>query len=100
MSIFGAFALYQILKRIKPFKVAGAFVLVTIFVLSFTMASSTVSNTDSPQWLKESTVSNTTYTIPEVRGAGTLTSHFNNISSDGEYSFYVLEMYGKYAGRM
>lgn len=92
MSIFGAFALYQISKRIKRVYVMEAFVLIAIFMLSFFMASSTISNTDSPLWLGESTISNT-YTIPEMQGASTLSNHYHNITSDGRYLEYVLMMY-------
>jgi hypothetical protein len=95
MSIFGAFALYQISKHIKRSYVTNAFIMITIFMLAFFMASSTISNKDSPLWLEESTISNT-YTVPEMQGASTLSNHFHNITSDGKYLGYVLMMYYGY----
>jgi hypothetical protein len=56
------------------------------------MSASTISNLDSPLWLKDSTIS-TTYTVAEIRGAETLSMYSDNLFSDIRYGTSVIDVY-------
>jgi hypothetical protein len=56
------------------------------------MTTSTISNSDSPLWLKESTIS-TTYTFQEETGAETLPRYSENVFSDSRYGSSIIGVY-------
>jgi len=58
------------------------------------MTTSTISNLDSPLWLKESTIS-TSYTIQELKGAETLSHYSERVFSDSRYGSSI---FGTYLG--
>jgi len=66
------------------------FACLSFFMLTAT--SNNLANQDSPLWLKDSTIS-TTYTVQEVRGAETISSHSEQAFSDSRYGSSVLGTY-------
>ena len=92
LSIMAAFAIVHITKRFHKPKYANLFTAIIIFSLAIFMSSCTISNQDSPLWLEKSTIS-TTYTIQEVKGAETITSHSERTFSDSRYGSSVLGIF-------
>lgn len=92
LSIMAAFSIIKISKLFNWSYAKKIFVVMILFSLSFFMISSTISNVDSPLWLKESTIS-TTYTLKEVKGAETLSKYSDNLISDNRYGGSVLSVY-------
>jgi len=66
-----AYAVFFLLTRIPKQRLRTVVSLIIIIGLTFFMTTSTISNLDSPLWLKESTIS-TSYTVQELKGAETL----------------------------
>ncbi|MCQ1539534.1 hypothetical protein FTO68_11155 [Methanocalculus taiwanensis] len=84
LSILAAFAIIILLMKTTNhcFRIIGCFLL--IFILTFFMTANTISNLDSPLWLKESSIS-TTYTYQEGIGAESITRISNRVMSDTRY---------------
>lgn len=92
LSIMAAWAVYFLLIRIPNLRLRMVGSVIIIFSLTFFMTASTISNLDSPIWLKESTIS-TSYTVQELKGAETL-SHFSNETfSDSRFGSSILGGY-------
>lgn len=89
LSVMAAFSITRISESFKNQKLNKVFLGSSFFILVFFMSSVTVSNLDSPLWLKESTIS-TTYTHSEVRGAETLSRYSDNLSSDIRFGYALI----------
>lgn len=90
LSILAAFSIIQISNPLK--KNGISLIVIIVVVITFFMIVDTTSNLDSPIWLKSSTVS-TSYTIPEVKGATTLSHYSSNITGDSRFGYSVLVEY-------
>lgn len=91
LSMMTSFALMEILKRIKNPKTIKVFIMTFFFLFCFLMASNTVSNTDSPLWLKNSTPS-VFFTENEMKGFDTLSKYSSNMISDYQFGRTTLEI--------
>ncbi len=92
LSIMASFSIIKISQLFKMSDSKKIFIIITFASLTFLMSSSTISNLDSPIWLKESTIS-TSYTFKEMGGAETLSRYSNNLTSDSSYGNSVLGVY-------
>ena len=92
VSMFAAFAIIQISRVTNRIALKKVFFFSTFCLLAFFMSASTISNLDSPLWLKDSTIS-TTYTVAEIQGAETLSQYSANLFSDSRYGTSVLGVY-------
>lgn len=90
VCIFAAFSIIQISYLFNEICLKKVFVMSLIFVMTFFMVSNSVSNLDSPVWLKENTKS-TTYTHAEIQGAKTMSLYSEELFSD--YFFNGLVLY-------
>lgn len=88
LSIMAAFAIIILLMKIPNHNLKKVVCFVLIFSLTFFMTANTISNLDSPLWLKESSIS-TTYTIQEGIGAETVTRISDRVMHDSRYSSVV-----------
>jgi voltage-gated potassium channel Kch len=77
LSILASFSIVKISQLYKKSYSTKIFIIITFASLTFFMSSSTISNLDSPIWLKKSTVS-TSHTFKEVSGDETLLKYSNN----------------------
>ncbi|MCO5381285.1 MAG: hypothetical protein NHB15_03545 [Methanosarcina barkeri] len=91
LSMMTSFALMEILKRIQNPKTIKVFIMTFFFLFCFLMTSNTVSNTDSPLWLKNSTPS-VFFTENEMKGFDTLSKYSSNIISDYQFGRTTLEI--------
>lgn len=89
VSMFAAFAIIQISSCFKRGNLSFFFIALIFISGTFFMSSNTISNLDSPLWLKEETIS-TTYTIAELKGAETLSHYSDNIFSDARFGPSVI----------
>lgn len=85
LSILAGFSIIKLSTYFKSRKLIPIFVAVIFISTAFFMSTSTISNVDSPLWLKNDTFS-TTYTLGEVRGTETLSEFGNNFLSDSRFS--------------
>lgn len=92
LSILASFSILKLSTYFKGIKFKPVFVAVIFISIAFFMSTSTVSNVDSPIWLKNNTVS-TTYTLGEVRGAETLSKLGNNFVCDYLFGQSVISSY-------
>lgn len=92
LSILAGFSIIKLTTYFKSRKFIFIFVAVIFISTAFFMSASTISNLDSPLWLKNDTFS-TTYTLREVRGAETLSGFGNNFSSDTTFGVSVIDIY-------
>lgn len=92
LSIMAAYAVYISLTIIPKQRLRTVISVFIIFCLTFFMTTSTISNLDSPLWLKESTTS-TSYTVQELKGAETLSHYSDAVFSDSGYEGTVLNYY-------
>lgn len=91
LSIMGAFALLTIMSRISKKRLRVAVCFIILFCLTFFMTTSTISNEDSPLWLRETTISKA-YTTQEVIGAETLSNVSERVLVDSRYSEIIQNM--------
>jgi len=92
LSILAGFSILKLSTFFKS-KIFGSIFIAVIFVsISFFMSASTVSNSDSPLWLKNDTIS-TTYTLEEIKGAETLSKFGNDFQCDHWFGFTVISGY-------
>ena len=91
LSMMTSFALMEILKRIRNPKTIKVFIMTFFFLFCFLMVSNTVSNTDSPLWLKNSTPS-IFFTENEMKGFDTLSKYSSNMTSDYQFGRTTLEI--------
>ncbi|WP_321430910.1 hypothetical protein [uncultured Methanolobus sp.] len=92
VSIFASFAIMQIYHLIKSSNRKKMYIIIIFCIMAFFMASNTISNFDSPLWLKSSTISRT-YTSSEIQGAKTMIKYSDNIFSDARYGPSVIGIY-------
>jgi hypothetical protein len=92
VSVFASYAIVQIFRLTNRITLMKLFFIFIFCVLAFFMPANTISNLDSPLWLKDSTIS-TTYNPAEIRGAETLSMHSNHIFSDSRYGSSVISVY-------
>jgi hypothetical protein len=92
VSVFAAFAIMQLSRITDRLILKKVFIIFTFFIFAFFMSASTISNLDSPLWLKDSTIS-TTYNKAEIRGAETLVQYSDNFFSDARYGPSVIGIY-------
>ncbi|MDN5310584.1 MAG: hypothetical protein PWP14_1978 [Methanolobus sp.] len=92
VSMFAAFAIIHISHVTDRIVLRKVFLVSVFCILAFFMSASTISNLDSPLWLKDSTIS-TTYTVAEIRGAETLSMYSDNLFSDIRYGTSVIDVY-------
>ncbi|MBA2869077.1 hypothetical protein [Methanococcus maripaludis] len=92
VSIFAAFGIINILKKINKIYLKKTFLISIVCILTFFMSSNTTSNVDSPLWLKDNTIS-TTYTLAEITGAVTMAQFSEHIFSDNRYGSSVLGIF-------
>ncbi|MDR7665077.1 hypothetical protein RG963_04580 [Methanosarcina sp. Z-7115] len=92
LSTLASFSILKLSTYFKSRKLRPIFVAVVFISIAFFMSTSTISNLDSPLWLKTETVS-TTYTLGEVRGAETLSKFGNNFLSDYRFGETVISLY-------
>jgi len=88
LSLIAAFAIINLLMKISNQNLKKVVCFGLIFSLTFFMTASTISNLDSPLWLKESSIS-TTYTIQEGAGAETIVRISEKVMLDSRYSSAV-----------
>lgn len=91
LSIISAFGIIKISNLIYYPRLAKCFIVIIFFTVSFFMITSTVSNTDNPLWLKESTISNS-FSINEVKGAETISKFTKNIYTDPSYFLNIFDL--------
>jgi hypothetical protein len=96
ISIMAACAVLIVLTKMSKQRLKHFILLVSIASLTFFMTTSTISNLDSPLWLKESTIS-TTYTFQELKGAETMTRYSERVISDSRYGSSVVQQYYLYS---
>lgn len=94
LSILASFSIIELTAYFKSKKYKFLFISVVFIAFSFFMSASTVSNLDSPLWLKNDTVS-TTFTLEEVRGAETLSKFGTNFIADPSFGSLVVNSYSK-----
>lgn len=92
LSIMAAEAVFFLLIRIPEQRLRTFVSVIIIFSLTFFMTTSTISNLDSPIWLKDSTIS-TSYTLQELKGAETISHYSDETFSDSRYGGSVLGIY-------
>lgn len=92
VSVFAAFAIIQLSHLTNKIVLKKVFVLFVFCMMAFFMPASTISNSDSPLWLEDSTIS-TTYTPAEIRGAETINHYSDNLFSDARFGADVLGVY-------
>lgn len=95
LSILASFSIFKLSTYFKNRTIRSIFVAIIFINIAFFMSTSTISDVDSPLWLKNDTYS-TTYTLGEVRGAETLSEFGNNLSSDTLFGASVI---GTYLGK-
>jgi hypothetical protein len=89
LSIMASFAITKLSTRSGRKPIACLVPFFVVIVLTFFMISGTTANDDSPLWLEESTIS-TTYTIQELSGAKTFSSHSSDFISDVRFGSSIL----------
>lgn len=94
LSIMASFGFVRFSKLIISQKHLRIFIFLIFFSLSFFMSSSTISNSDSPLWLKESTISES-FTLQEVQAGERLANYSTNTMSDSTYYFYFSNFWQK-----
>jgi hypothetical protein len=92
VSMFAAFAIVHVSRVIDMIKLKKIFLFLIFFMMAFFMSTSTISNLDSPLWLKDSTIS-TTYTVSEIRGSETMIQYSDNLFSDARFGPSVIGIY-------
>jgi hypothetical protein len=92
LSILASFSILKLSTYFKSRKFRSIFVSVVFISTAFFMSASTISNLDSPLWLKTETVS-TTYTLGEVRGAETLSEFGTDYICDSSFGESVISVY-------
>lgn len=91
LTLMAAFAIIKFTNNIQTQAKKIAFVAVLFFSFSLLMSSSTISNTDNPLWLKDSTPS-ISFTKAEESGMNTLSKFSMKLISDYEYGHTFLEL--------
>jgi len=94
LSILASFSILKLATYFKSRKFRFTFIAVVFISFSFFMSASTVSNLDSPLWLKNDTIS-TTFTLEEVRGAETLSKFGTNFIADPSFGNLAVNSYSK-----
>ncbi len=94
LSILASFSIFKLAAYFKSGRSRLIFISIVFIVFSFFMSASTVSNLDSPLWLKNNTVS-TTFTLEEVSGAKTLSKLGTNFIADPSFGNLVVNLYSK-----
>ncbi|WP_197080306.1 glycosyltransferase family protein [Methanosarcina siciliae] len=92
LSIMASVGFLRLSKLIPNQNHLKIFTFFIFFSLSFFMSSSTISNSDSPSWLEESTVSES-FTLQEIQAGERLADYSTNIVSDSKYSFNFLDLW-------
>ena len=92
LSILASFSIIKLSTYFKSRRLIPIFVAVIFISTAFFMSTSTISNVDSPLWLKNDTFS-TTYTLGEVRGTETLSEFGNNFISDSRFGISTIGIY-------
>lgn len=92
LSIMASVGFLRLSKLIPSQNGLKIFTFFIFFSLSFFMSSSTISNSDSPSWLLDSTVSES-FTIQEIQAGERLDGYSTNILSDPKYSFNFLNLW-------
>ena len=92
VSMFAALSIFKITNQFDRNILKISFLVSVFCILTFFMSTCTISNLDSPIWLKDSTVS-TTYTVAEIQGAETMSHYSDNLFSDSRYGNSVLGIY-------
>ncbi|WP_301664835.1 glycosyltransferase family 39 protein [Methanoculleus frigidifontis] len=85
LSLMTAYAVIKTSYRLSRPVYSKIFLFFIISSLAFFMSFSSVSNIDSPLWLKEWTPSISSYTIPEQQGGITLAKYADKMVSDDRY---------------
>jgi len=89
LSIMAGFTIYMIMNKIEN-SISKIIILSGIFlIITFSFTTSTISNLDSPLWLKN-TKASTTFTIKEYQGALTLSQFSSHLLSDSDFGSIVL----------
>ena len=86
-----AFAIVKFTNYIQTQAKKIAFLAILFFSFSLLMSSSTISNTDNPLWLKDSTPA-ISFTKAEESGMNTLSKFSMKLISDYEYGHTFLEL--------
>lgn len=81
LSTFASFSILKLISYMRSNKLKTIYLILIFFSISFFMTTDTVSNWDSPLWLKNNTIS-TTYSSAEIAGAERITNSGANITSD------------------
>jgi hypothetical protein len=92
LSMFASFAILKLFSCVENKKNRSIWIFLVFVSISFFMSTSTVSNLDSPVWLKNSTVS-TTYSLKEVTGTERIVSYGANIVTDSSYGHGLISAY-------
>lgn len=94
LSILASFSIIELTVYFKSRISRFIFIFVVFIGFSFFMSASTVSNLDSPLWLKNDTVS-TTFNLEEVKGAETLSKLGTNFIADPGFGSLAVNSYSK-----
>lgn len=89
LGIMAGFALFTLTRKIPIPRLRLAALFICIVPLTFFMIGSTVSNLDSPLWLKGPTIS-TSYTFQEAAGAKTLAGYSEFTVKDPNQWLFLL----------
>ena len=91
LTLMAAFAIVKFTNYIQTQAKKIAFLAILFFSFSLLMSSSTISNTDNPLWLKDSTPA-ISFTKAEESGMNTLSKFSMKLISDYEYGHTFLEL--------
>jgi len=94
LSTLAGFSIFILSNYFKNLKFRSIFVAVVFIIIAFFMSTSTISNLDSPLWLKTNTVS-TTFTLGEIRGAETLSKYGNDFICDPSFAEIVMPRFAQ-----
>lgn len=94
LSIMAGFSIFKLVFYFKSIEFRSIFIAVIFISFSFFMSASTVSNLDSPLWLKNDTIS-TTFTLEEIKGAETLSKFGTNFSADNSFGSLAVVLNSK-----
>jgi len=95
LSIMAACGVFFLLTRIPTHRLGTVIFALIIICLTFFMSTSTISNLDSPLWLKESTIS-TSYSHQELQGTETLIKYSDSVFSDSRYERSIIRDYYRF----
>jgi len=94
LSILASFSILKLTTYLKSRRFRSIFIAVIFISSSFFMSASTISNLDSPVWLKNDTIS-TTFTLEEVKGAETLSKFGTNFIADNSFGSLAVALNSK-----